>query len=284
MPLVSAREIMLPAQRGRYAVGAFNIENMEMAQAVLEAAAELKAPVILQTTPSTLRYADMDQYFAIVQSLAKNSPVPAALHLDHGNSFEICVKALRAGYTSIMIDGSHSSFEENIAITKKVAEICLPLNIPVEAELGKVGGKEDDLFSDGPGYTDPDEAAEFVNQTKVFSLAIGIGTSHGVYPGPPILDKERVSVIAGKIPTPLVMHGTSGVPDEDVRECVQRGICKVNYATELRIAFSDGVKSYLRAKPDAFDPKEYLGEARRRVMEVARLRIRVCGSEGKGYM
>ena len=281
MPLTTTTEMMLAAQKGKYAIGAFNVENMEMAQAVLQAAQELHSPVILQTTSSTLKYADTGLFYAMVHALAKDAPVPVALHLDHGSGFALCVRALRCGYTSIMIDGSHEPFEGNVAITRKVAEVCEPIGIPVEAELGKVGGKEDDLASSGPGCTDPDEAVEFVKQTGVFSLAIGIGTSHGIYSGPPVLDKERVSRIAGRVPTPLVLHGTSGVPDADVLDCIQRGICKVNYATELRIAFSEGVKSCLASRPDVFDPKSYLGEARRRVTETVMMRIRVCGSEGK---
>ena len=213
MPLVTVKEMMLSAQSGGYAVCAFNVENMEMAQAAIMAAEELHAPVILQTTPSTLKYGSTDLYFAIANALAKNTSIPVALHLDHGNSVGLCIKALRCGYTSVMIDGSHQPFEENITLTKKAVELCQAVDIPVEGELGKVGGKEDDVASDGPGYTDPDEAAEFVSRTGVFSLAIGIGTSHGVYAGPPILDIERVSRIAAKVSVPLVLHGTSGVSD-----------------------------------------------------------------------
>ena len=281
MSLVTVKEMMLAAQKDHYAVGAFNVENMEMAQAVIWAAEELRAPVILQTTSSTLKYADTDIFFGIVSALAKESAVPVALHLDHGSGFDLCLRAVHSGYTSVMIDGSHESFEKNIEITKAVADLGCAAGIPVEAELGKVGGKEDDVSSDGPGYTDPDEAAEFVNRTGVFSLAIGIGTSHGVYSGPPVLDKERISRIAEKVSVPLVLHGTSGVPDDDVRECVRRGMCKVNYATELRIAFSDGVKRYLAAKPAVIDPKEYLKAARECVGDVVRKRIQLCGCVGK---
>ncbi|MCL2462231.1 MAG: class II fructose-bisphosphate aldolase, partial [Defluviitaleaceae bacterium] len=227
------------------------------------------------------RYAAPAVFQAIGRALAESSAIPAAMHLDHGESYALAAQALRAGYTSLMIDGSHVSFAENAAITKKVAEMAAAVGVPVEGELGKVGGKEDDTEAAGPGYTDPDEAAEFARETGVFSLAIGIGTSHGVYQGTPKLDIERISVIARKISNPLVLHGTSGVPDGDVRECIRRGMCKVNYATELRIAFSDGVKAALAEKPEAFDPKFYMKAGRQRVYETAKLRITLCGADGK---
>ena len=241
--LVSSKELLLDAQKNGYAVGAFNVENMEMVQAVIAAAEELNSPVIMQTTPSTLKYADADYFYANVACAAKKANVPVVMHLDHGSSFELAMKAFRAGYTSIMIDGSHSIFEENIAITKSVVDACHPAFVPVEAELGKVGGKEDDLDGGAGGYTDPAEAAEFVERTGVDFLAVAIGTAHGVYKGIPKLDLDRLSEIRKVVSIPLVLHGTSGVPDETVKECIKRGICKVNYATDLRIAFTEGVKS-----------------------------------------
>ena len=183
MPLVTSEAMLLAAQKGGYAVGAFNVENMEMAQAVIAAAEELQAPVMIQTTPSTVRYGSLALYRANVAALAKAAKVPVAMHLDHGNSFELAAQALREGYTSIMIDGSHEIFEENIALTQKVVAMCKPNQIPVEAELGKVGGKEDDLNGGAGGYTDPLEAKEFVKRTQVSSLAVAIGTAHGVYVG-----------------------------------------------------------------------------------------------------
>lgn len=184
--LVNSKELLLDAQKNGYAVGAFNVENMEMVQAVIEAAEEMQAPVILQTTPSTLRYATPELFFANVSAAAKNASVPVVLHLDHGSSFALAMKAFQAGYTSIMIDGSKLSLEENIALSKAVAEACHAGNIPVEAELGKVGGKEDDLVVglDNP-YTDPQEAVRFVEETGIDSLAVGIGTAHGIYKGEP---------------------------------------------------------------------------------------------------
>ena len=219
MALVTTKKLLLDAQKNGYAVGAFNVENMEMVQAVVEAAEELHSPVILQTTPSTVKYADVDFFFANVKTAAEKAAVPVVMHLDHGNSFELAMKAFRAGYTSIMIDGSHESFEDNISVTKAVVNACHPADVPVEAELGKVGGKEDDLEGgDGNPYTDPMEAKAFVETTGVDSLAVAIGTAHGVYKGIPKLDVERLSEIRNVVSVPLVLHGTSGVPDEAVKE------------------------------------------------------------------
>ena len=282
MALVTTKELFQDAQKNGYAIGAFNVENMEMVQAVIAAAEELKAPVIMQTTPSTLKYAGPDFYYANVAAAAKSASVPVVMHLDHGSSFELAMQAFRAGYTSIMIDGSHHVFEENIAITKSVVSACHPAGIPVEAELGKVGGKEDDLDGGNGGYTVPSEAAEFVEATGVDSLAVAIGTAHGVYKGIPKLDVDRLSRIREVVSIPLVLHGTSGVPDDAVRECICRGICKVNYATDLRIAFTGGVKEYLSENPDVFDPKKYCAVGRQKVKEYVMSKILVCGSDGKG--
>ena len=281
MPLVTSEAMLLAAQKGGYAVGAFNVENMEMAQAVIAAAEELQAPVMIQTTPSTVRYGSLALYRANVAALAKAAKVPVAMHLDHGNSFELAAQALREGYTSIMIDGSHEIFEENIALTQKVVAMCKPNQIPVEAELGKVGGKEDDLNGGAGGYTDPSEAKEFVKRTQVSSLAVAIGTAHGVYVGVPKLDVERLKEIRKVVEIPLVLHGASGLMDESVRECIAEGICKVNFATELRIAYSDGIKQVLSEKPDVFDPKVYSKAGREKVKELVKNRMQVCGCQGR---
>ncbi|HUM84462.1 MAG TPA: tagatose-bisphosphate aldolase subunit GatY [Lachnospiraceae bacterium] len=280
--LTTTKKLLMAAQAGGYAVGAFNVENMEMVQAVMEAAEELKAPVIMQTTPGTVRYAGLDYFYANVRAAAERASVPIVLHLDHGSSFELAMQAFRAGYTSIMIDGSRKSFEENVILSKAVADACHPAGIPVEAELGKVGGKEDDLSGgDDDPYTDPAHAEEFVKATGVDSLAVGIGTAHGIYKVKPVLDVERVSKIRELVSVPLVLHGTSGVPNEAVRECVKRGMCKVNYATDLRIAFSKGVKEVLKADPDIFDPKKYGAAGREEVKKYVMSKILVCGSNGK---
>lgn len=281
MPLVTTKDMLLKAQQGQYAIGAFNVENMEMVQAVIEAATELHAPVIMQTTSSTIKYAGLPMYYANGAARAQMAPIPAAMHLDHGNSFELAMQALRAGYTSIMIDGSHYSFEENIALSAAVASACNPSDVPVEAELGMVGGKEDDVESEIDTCTDPDQAEEFVRRTGIFSLAVGIGTAHGVYVKEPKLDVERLSEIRAKVDVPLVLHGASGLTDDAVQECIRRGICKVNFATELRIAYTDAVKQVLTEKPNTFDPKVYGAAGREAVKQLVMNRIRVCGSEGK---
>jgi tagatose 1,6-diphosphate aldolase GatY/KbaY len=273
--------MLLQAQAGGYAVGAFNIENMEMAQAVIATAEELRAPVLIQTTSSTCRYGTLALYRGIIGTLADSASVPVALHLDHGDSYELAVAAMEAGYTSVMIDGSHVPFEENIELTKRVVDAAQKFGIPVEAELGKVGGKEDDVESDGDTNTDPDEAADFAARTGVDSLAVAIGTAHGFYRGTPVLDKERLSEIRRVVSVPLVLHGASGLSEQDVKDCIARGICKVNIATELRVAFTDGLKAVLADKPETFDPKPLglAGEAN--VRAVVAQKIKMCGCDGK---
>lgn len=277
MSFVTSEKMLLDAQKGGYAVGAFNVENMEMVMAVIAAAEELRAPLMLQTTPSTVKYAGLDMYLANVRTAAKRASVPVCMHLDHGDSFDLAMQALRIGYSSIMIDGSHSVFEENIAVTKAVADACRPSGIPVEAELGKVGGKEDDLDGGSGGYTDPMEAKEFAERTGIGSLAVAIGTAHGVYKGEPKLDLDRLAEIRKVVSIPLVLHGASGLSEEAVKESIKRGICKVNFATELRIAYTDGVKEFLAANPDAFDPKKYGKVAMEHVKEIVKLRMKMCG-------
>lgn len=281
MALVTTKEMLLKAQKENYAVGAFNVENMEMVMAVVKAAEELNSPVIMQTTPSTVKYADVEYFLANAKVAAEKANVPVAMHLDHGNSFELAMKAFRAGYTSVMIDGSHSEFDENIAITKSVVDACHCAGVPVEAELGKVGGKEDDLDGGAGGYTDPAEAKEFVERTGVDSLAVAIGTAHGVYKGEPKLDIDRLAEIREVVDVPLVLHGTSGVPDETVSKCIERGICKVNYATDLRIAFSKGVKEYLCKDSEVIDPKKYNALGREYVKEYVKSKMLVCKSNNR---
>ena len=284
---VTTKEMLKAAQAGKYTIGAFNCENMEMAMAIVAAAEAQKAPVMLQTTPSTVSYAGLDMFYANVRALAERASVPVALHLDHGSSYELAIAAMDAGYSSVMIDGSHESFEDNIAVSRRVVEVASAKDIPVEAELGKVGGKEDDLDGgSGNGYTDPTDAVEFVKATGVSSLAVAIGTAHGVYVGTPVLDVARLAEIrkaleAAGVSIPLVLHGASGLTDESVRECIAEGICKVNFATELRQAYSAGVKEVLAKDPDVYDPKKYGKVAMAKVQALVEDRIKVCGANGK---
>ena len=282
MALVTTKQLLLDAQKGGYAVGAFNVENMEMVQAVVAAAEELRSPVIMQTTPSTVKYANLNYFYENVKVAAQESSVPVVIHLDHGNSFELAMQAYRTGYTSFMIDGSHEGFEDNIALTSAVVKACHPGEVPIEAELGKVGGKEDDLDGgEGDPYTNPQEAAEFVERTGIDSLAVAIGTAHGVYKGVPKLDFSRLSEIRKAVSIPLVLHGTSGVPDEDVAECIKRGICKVNYATDLRIAFTKGINQVLKENPDTIDPKKYNAKGREEVRKYVMHKMKICQSIAK---
>ncbi len=281
MPLVTSEKMLRDARKGGYAVGAFNVENMEMVKAVIAAAEELNAPVMLQTTPSTVKYASLDMYYAMVAVEAKTAKVPVCLHLDHGSSFDLAVQAIKAGYTSVMIDGSGLPFEENIAVTRRVVDVAKACGLPVEAELGKIGGKEDSLEAEADNNTDPMEAREFVERTGVSSLAIAIGTAHGFYVGTPVLDKERVSEIAAVVDVPLVLHGASGLTDEDVRECVRRGICKVNFATELRAAYTAAGKKLMDEKPETYDPKKLGVVGMAAVKNLVKERMKVCGCDNK---
>ncbi len=280
MPLVCSKELLLDAQKNHYAVGAFNIENMEMMQAVIAAAEAENAPVILQTTPSTLRYADTSLYAAMAKAVAEKTFVPVAIHLDHGSSAELCEQAAGDGYTSIMIDGSKLPLDENIALAKKVVDMAktYPVCPSVEAELGKLGGKEDDVeVKDGEDTcTDPVEAVKFVEESGIDSLAVAIGTAHGFYKSTPKLEFERLAEIKDCVSVPLVLHGSSGIPDADVQKAISLGICKVNFATELRVAYTEAVKKYISGDPDVYDPKKYGAVGRDAVAELVRHRIKIC--------
>ena len=280
MSLVTSKKMLEDAQCGGYAVGAFNAENMEMVMAIIDAACELNAPVIIQTTPSTVKYAGLDVYLANVRAVAARASGPVAMHLDHGNSFKLAMSALHAGYTSVMIDGSQESFEDNIALTQAVVRVADCMGIPVEGELGTVGGKEDGMEATA-GCTLPEEAAEFAMRTGVSSLAVAIGTAHGVYKSPPKLDVERLKEIRKVVSVPLVLHGASGLTDESIRACIAEGICKVNFATELRIAYTEGVRETFGNDRTVFDPKKYGKAAQARVKEIVKSRMIVCGCNGK---
>ncbi|MCL2130717.1 MAG: class II fructose-bisphosphate aldolase [Treponema sp.] len=282
MPLTTTKKMLLSARKNGYAVAAFNVENMEMMQGVIAAGEELNAPLILQTTPSTVHYATVELFFANAAALAEKSGIPIALHLDHGSSIELAESAINVGYTSIMIDGSHLPLGENIAFTRKAVELCEKAGIPVEGELGRVGGKEDDTESTDEGYTNPEEALRFVKETGVSSLAIGVGTAHGIYTVKPVLNPALISIIKSMVDIPLVLHGGSGLEDDVVKDCIKRGISKVNIATDLRIAYTNSVRQYLESNPECIDPKKFGTEAREAVKKIAMERIIVCGCRGYG--
>lgn len=269
------------AKKGGYAVGAFNAENAEMVWAITEAAKELRAPVIIQTTSSTLRHLPPIYFANMVKAGATGHDIPIAMHLDHGSSYQLAQECIENGYTSVMIDGSSLPYDENIELSKQVCDYALPRGIAVEAELGKVGGKEDDTVSETIEYTDPQQAIEFVERTGITSLAIAVGTAHGLYTGKPHINMDRISEIRNLVDIPLVLHGASGLSDRTVREAVSRGICKINFATELRIAFSYALKAYNADNVGVYDPKKYLSAAREAVKTLVKEKIRVCGSYKK---
>ena len=281
MPLVTSEKMLKDARNGGYAVAAFNIENMEMTKAIVAGAEELNAPVILQVSQSTSKYGSLETYVAMVAVEAAKTKIPVALHLDHGESYEIAEAAINAGFTAVMIDGSKLSYEENLDLTKRVVDYAKEKGVVVEGELGKVGGKAGDVITDEDTNTDPAQAKEFVEKTGVDSLAVAIGTSHGFYKGTPVLDKERITQIKEATEAPLVMHGASGLSEKDVRECAARGIAKVNFATELRVAYTDAMRKLLSENPDIYDPKKPGKAGMDAVKEIVKSRILMCGSENK---
>lgn len=281
--LVSGKELFQAAKQGGYAVGAFNVNNMEIVQAILEAAEEEKSPVFLQASQGAIKYAGIEYIVALARTAAEKAKVPVALNLDHGTSFTQVVQCIRHGFTAVMIDGSKYPFEENIAITQKVIEIAHPCGVSVEAELGKIGGTEDDItVSDAEAaFTDPQEAAEFMERTKVDALAIAIGTAHGVYKGEPKLDFARLEKIRNAVDIPLVLHGASGVPEDAIRKAVPLGICKINIDTELRQAFTKGVQQVVLNNPKEYDPRKLLGPAREEMKQVVKAKMRLFGCAGR---
>jgi fructose-bisphosphate aldolase class II len=303
--LVTNKELLLAAKRGAYAVGAFNIQNLESLLAVVEAAVEEKSPVIVAVTPSALKYGGLKYLTALVKVAAENAPVPMSLHLDHGEDVETVRKCLEAGFTSVMIDGSHLPFEENVALTRRVVEMAHPMGVSVEGELGRLTGVEEKTVEEREAVlTDPDEAEEFVKRTGVDALAVSIGTSHGAYKfkGEPKLDFERLRLIREKVDVPLVLHGASsvpqwiiekatkygaeltgakGIPEDHVKRAISLGITKINIDTDLRLAFTATVREVLANQPKEFDPRKILGPAKEAMKEVVKAKMRLFGSSGK---
>lgn len=283
MPLVTVNELLKKAEVGGYAVGAFNCNNMEIVQAIVSAAEAENAPVIVQASQGAIKYAGLQYIVSLTRTAAENSPVPVALHLDHGTSFEQCEACVRAGFTSVMIDGSKHPLTDNIALTNKVLAMARAVGASVEAELGKIGGTEDDIVVSERDafFTDPEEAKQFVDATGVDSLAIAIGTAHGRYKGVPELDFERLKKIKSLVNIPIVLHGSSGVPDEAIRQAIALGVRKVNIDTNIREAFVDAMRKAAADKPGEFDPRNLLGPARSAATEIIREKIRVFCSSGK---
>ena len=281
--LVTGKEILQHAHENGYAVGAFNVNNMEQVQAIIEAAEETKSPVIIQASQGGLKYAGVEYIAGMAKVAGENASVPVAIHLDHGTDFKQIMLCIRNGFTSVMIDGSHYELEENIRKTKQIVEMAHAVGVSVEAELGKIGGTEDDISVDEKDatYTDPDEAEKFVNETGVDSLAIAVGTAHGPYKGEPKLDFDRIKAIKERLNMPIVLHGSSGVPEESIKRAVSLGINKINIDTDIRIAFHKGVKKFVKENPDVYDPRKILGPARAAMKKVIVEKMKMFGSSDK---
>ncbi len=308
MPLVSTTEMFKKAYEGGYAVGAFNVNNMEIVQGIVDAAKEEQSPLILQVSAGARKYAKHIYLVKLVEAAIEDSGLPIALHLDHGDDFEICKACIDGGFTSVMIDGSKHDFETNVKLTKQVVEYAHAHNVVVEGELGRLAGVEDDVnVSDKDAiFTDPDQAAEFVERTGVDSLAIAIGTSHGAYKfkGTPYLDFERLEKVGKLLPNfPIVLHGAStvlpefvdkcnkfggnipgakGVPEDMLRKAASMAVCKINIDTDLRLAMTASIRECFVEAPSEFDPRKYLGPARNAIKSMVQHKIKdVLGSSGK---
>lgn len=308
MPLVSTTEMFKKAYEGGYAIGAFNVNNMEIVQGIVDAAKEENAPLILQVSAGARKYAKHIYLVKLVEAALEDSGLPIALHLDHGDDFEICKACIDGGFSSVMIDGSKHDFETNVALTKQVVEYAHAHGVVVEGELGRLAGVEDDVnVSDKDAiFTDPDQAAEFVERTGVDSLAIAIGTSHGAYKfkGTPYLDFERLEKVGKLLPNfPIVLHGAStvlpefvekcnkyggdipgaqGVPEEMLRKAASMAVCKINIDTDLRLAMTASIRECFVNNPSEFDPRKYLGPARSAIKAMVQHKIKdVLGCSGK---
>lgn len=303
MPLTSPKKMFADAYQGGYAIGAFNVNNMEIIQGIIQAAEEEQSPLILQVSAGARRYAGQTYIIKLVEAALQESDLPICLHLDHGQDFEICKEVIDGGFTSVMIDGSHMPFEENINLTKQVVDYAHDKGVWVEAELGQLAGVEDDVSSEKSIYTDPDEAVEFVERSGCDSLAVAIGTSHGAYKfkGDPNIDLERLETISSRLPNyPLVLHGASsvpgefvdmankyggqiegaqGVPEDKLRRAAQSGVCKINIDTDIRLAITANIRKYFAENPSEFDPRKYLKPARQAVKDMVQRKINhVLGS------
>lgn len=281
--LVTGIELLKKANEEGYAVGAFNTNNLEITQAIVEAAEEMKSPAIIQVSEGGLKYAGIETISAIVRTLATKASVPIALHLDHGTDFNNVMKCLRNGWTSVMMDASKLPLEKNIEVTKNVVKIAHGMGVSVEAEIGKIGGTEDNVTVDEreAAMTDPDEAYKFAKETGVDYLAISIGTAHGPYKGEPKLDFDRLKKIKEMLKMPIVLHGASGVPEADIRKAVSLGVNKINIDTDIRQAFAARLRELLKEDGEVYDPRKILGPCKEAMKEVVKSKMRMFGSEGR---
>ncbi|PKE17293.1 class IIb fructose-bisphosphate aldolase FdaB [Macrococcoides caseolyticum] len=284
MPLVSMKEMLIKAKEGGYAVGQYNLNNLEFTQAILGASQEENAPVILGVSEGAAKY--MSGFYTVVKMVEglmhdMNITVPVAIHLDHGSNFENCKAAIDAGFTSVMIDASHHSFEENVEITKKVVEYAHSKGVSVEAELGRVGGQEDDVVSDGVVYADAKECQELVEKTGIDCLAPALGSVHGPYKGEPNLGFKEMEEIGNATGLPLVLHGGTGIPTKDIERSISLGTAKINVNTENQIASAKAVRDTLNNDPNVYDPRKYLGPAREAIKATVIGKIKEFGTSNK---
>ena len=274
MTLVSSQQLLRNAQEAGYALGAFNVYNLETLQGVVEVSQELSVPVILQASESTLRFTGIDTLSALVKSIARGCPTPLVWHLDHGHSLEIVKECVQAGFTSVMIDASDKPLGENIKITKGIVKLARTAGVQIEAELGKVGRRGKSVAT--KFLTDPEDARVFVGETGVNSLAVAIGTVHGLYRGEPNMDFQRLSAIRESVDVPLVLHGGTGLPNNILQRAIKQGICKVNIATEQKMAFLDGMRrGFAETKTDI---RYVLGQGKCALKKVVKMKIRVLGT------
>ncbi|MEK4299645.1 class II fructose-bisphosphate aldolase [Oceanobacillus sp. FSL W8-0428] len=283
MTLYSTTPMLTKAKNEGYGIVAFNVHSFDSIFWVMEGAARLHSPVILQTTTGTVKSLGAKNIVEVANAASNYYEVPIGLHLDHCTDYELIKQCVRAGYTSIMIDASMHPFEENIARTKEVVNLAKSLHVNIEAELGKVGGVEDDIVVDEKDAQKaiPEECVVFVKQTGVPTLAPAIGTAHGIYKGDPNIDFDRIQKIAELVDVPLVLHGGSAVPDKDVRKCVSLGMAKVNVSTELKNAYSQAIADHFKEHPDQLDPRQYLQKAKDAAIEMVISKIKMVGSEGQ---
>ncbi|MGZ4105917.1 MAG: class II fructose-1,6-bisphosphate aldolase [Tumebacillaceae bacterium] len=284
MAFASFKEVLLDGYNNGYAVGQFNINNLEFTQAIIEAANEERSPVILGVSEGAMKYMGLEYTVAMARVAAETSTVPVILHLDHGPNLNVVMKCIRAGFSSIMIDASHYALEQNIALTKQVVELCHPLGIEVEGELGRIGGTEDDLTVDQRDATlaIPAEAKRLVEESGIDALAPAIGSAHGVYVGKPELAFDRLAEIRDMVKgTPLVLHGGSGIPDEDIRKAISLGVSKINVNTENQIAATNTIREILGKDQKVYDPRKYMGPARAAIKEAVKEKMRLFGSSGR---
>jgi fructose-bisphosphate aldolase, class II len=281
--LVTSKELLLDAQKNGYAVGAFNTNNLEITHAILRAAEAKQAPILVQISSGALKYAGIDFLPMIVAKAAKLASVPVAIHLDHGPSFEVVMKALRAGFTSIMRDASKLSYDENVAEIRKVVEACHCIGVPVEAEIGRIGGAEEHVVVSEreAAMSDPDECARFVDDAGFDFLAVAIGNAHGFYKGEPKLDFERLRAIRDRVSVPLVLHGASGIPDHQITEAVKTGICKINIDTEIRNALIRTMQQFTQENPDQIDPRKVFAPCIDAMQAVVEHKIEIFQSAGR---